>query len=492
MTSIVRFDNSCKIVDEDDLELYKALDNELSFQIKGAEFSAAYQGYINESGEFVTWDGKRHLLQSSGKFPVGLLPRVQEFFSQRGIYVPVIDQRTSRSPLLELDISSNLQKLGKIPRPYQIIAAETAVGTDRGIIRMATGAGKTLVSALITSKIGKKALILVIGKDLLYQTNSFFTKVFGQEIGIIGDGKCEIRDINVATIWSVGQALGIKKNITIDDDNDSEKKVDSSKFKNIKQMLLDSSTIVLDECHLAACDTVQAIARNIKGEYVYGMSASPWRDDGADMLIEAFLGRKIVDVGARNLIDQGYLVEPNIRFLAPKPYKFKSGQYQSIYSKYIVENEQRNGMIVKATMSMVEQDFVPVVLFNTIKHGDILFDKLRKFGPIGLLSGKDSSKQRDKVKDELENGKIKCLLASKIYDCGVDIPLLSGLVIASSGKSSVRALQRIGRVLRLYPGKNIAAVIDFADQAPYLFDHAIRRKEIYETEFRVKWPINVT
>jgi len=142
MTSIVRFDNSCKIVDEDDLELYKALDNELSFQIKGAEFSAAYQGYINESGEFVTWDGKRHLLNSNGKFPVGLLPRVQEFFSRRGIYVPVIDQRTLRSPLLELDISGNLQKLGKIPRPYQIMAAETAVGTDRGIIRMATGAGK--------------------------------------------------------------------------------------------------------------------------------------------------------------------------------------------------------------------------------------------------------------------------------------------------------------------------------------------------------------
>ena len=51
MTSIIRYDNSCKIIDENNLELYKALDNELSFQLKGAEFSAAYQGYINESGE---------------------------------------------------------------------------------------------------------------------------------------------------------------------------------------------------------------------------------------------------------------------------------------------------------------------------------------------------------------------------------------------------------------------------------------------------------
>lgn len=909
MVSIIRFDNSCKIVDEDDVEIYKALDKELSFQIKGAEFSAAYQGYINESGEFVAWDGRRHLLQSSGKFPIGLLPRVQEFFAQRGIYAPVIDQRTSRNPLLELDISSNLQKLGKIPRPYQIMAAETAVGTDRGIIRMATGSGKcnsidslhltehglldykellesvslpegcsvpynstvatsnsfgktetssmiyrdgyghsrkiitnsgynltatndhkiqimsksgiiewkafkdlttddfaiinygnnffgkneisldeaywyglllgdgsltlpnrielinkdkhiidfvktfcnknnlnllirtrdgtdavylrifskkyrdelfnfgfeyvkapeksipknlrmlskkslamvmrglfetdgwanlknksigigstslkminqihlillnfgiiskiyikpdnrkstyktyytiristsfvdlfnkqigfdplgykfkisekihglskkdhvpyqnhiisdilekgilkygsitnfilgsklskydiyklkhknvqrtdlielfnlsknklgksqedfnnlycdkikyiletesdnydfvipkthsfisqgfvnhnTLVSALITSKIGKKALILVIGKDLLYQTHNFFTKVFGQEIGIIGDGKCEIQDINVATIWSVGKALGIKSNSSLDDCNDSEKNIDSSKFKNIKQMLLDSELVLIDECHLSACDTVQAIARNIKGEYVYGMSASPWRDDGADMLIEAFLGRKIVDISARTLIDQGYLVEPSIRFLAPKPYKFKSGKYQTIYSKYVVENEQRNGMVIKGTQKLVEQGFVPLVLFHTIKHGDILFKELKKSIPTALLSGKDTSNVREKIKAELEDGKLKCLIASKIFDIGIDVPILSGLVIAGAGKSSVRALQRIGRVIRPYPGKKMSAVLEFYDQAPYLSQHAEIRKNIYESEFNVQIP----
>ncbi len=488
MTSIVRFDNSCKIVEEDDLELYQALDNELSFQIKGAEFSAAYQGYINESGEYVTWDGKRHLLQSTGRFPVGLLPRVQEFFSQRGIYVPVIDQRTPIIKSSEIDISGNLQALKKLPRPYQVMAMEKAVETDRGIVRIATGGGKTMVAALIAAKLGKPTIVYVIGKDLLYQLQKFFTQVFGFEIGIIGDGKCEIRDINVATVWSVGQALGIKNNASLDDSSDQEKNMDSSKFKNIKQMLLDARVHIMDECHLAACDTVQAISRHIKGEYVYGMSASPWRDDGADMLIEAFLGRKIVDIGARNLIDQGYLVEPNIRFLAPKPYAFKTGKYQSIYSKYVVENEQRNGMVIKGAMKLVEQGFVPLVLFHTIKHGDILFKELNKNVSTALLSGKDNSNIREKIKTELEDGKLKCLVASKIFDIGVDLPILSGLVIAGGGKSSVRALQRIGRVIRPYPGKKVSAVLDFADQAPYLKDHADIRRQIYESEFNVQWP----
>lgn len=488
MTTIIRFDNSCRLTEEDDLELWKALDKELSFMIQGAEYSAAFQGYFNDAGEFVTWDGKRHLLTESGKFPVGLLPRVEEFLTLKGRQYTIIDKRSEKVSGNVIDISSNLTALGKEPRPYQIRACDAATEHDRGVIRMCTGSGKTLVSALITAKLGKKTLILVIGTDLLYQLHKFFGKIFNQEIGIIGDGKCEIRDINIATIWSIGQTLGLKKNSSLDDSNEKEKKIDPDKFRKIKDMLLNSPTIILDECHLAACDTVQTISRNIKAEYVYGMSASPWRDDGADLLIEAFLGQKVIDISARELINSGYLVEPTIRFLTPQQYKYKSGKYPKIYSNYIVENEQRNGMIVKGTTRLVEQGFVPLVLFHTIKHGDVLFEELKKNVPVALLSGKDNSKVREKIKGDLEDGKLKCIIASKIFDIGIDLPILSGLVIAGAGKSSVRALQRIGRVIRPYKGKDMAAVIDFADRAPYLNNHAVIRRKIYESEFNVQWP----
>lgn len=474
------------------MEVYQTLDKELSFTIQGAEFSTAYKGYINDAGEFVTWDGRRHLLGSTGKFPCGLLPRVQEFFERRGTPVQIIDERKPRVSANSFDISGNLKALNKEARPYQILAVRKAIETDRGIIRIATGGGKSLVSALITANFGKPTIVYVIGKDLLYQLQRFFRGIFGQEIGIVGDGKCEIKDINICTVWSVGQALGLKKNTSLDDSDDTERKMDPAKFRKIKEMLLNAKVHIMDECHLAACDTVQIISRNIKAENIYGMSASPWRDDGADLLIEAFLGRKIVDVSARELIKEGYLVEPNIRFLAPEPYKYKTGKYPKIYSSYIVDNEQRNGMIIKGATRLVEQGFVPLVLFHTIRHGDILFDELKKKVPAALLSGKDQSKVRERIKGELEDGKIKCLCASKIFDLAVDLPILSGLVIAGAGKSSVRALQRIGRVIRPYPAKNIAAVIDFADQAPYLYDHALVRKKVYETEFKASWPATIS
>lgn len=66
--------------------------------------------------------------------------------------------------------------------------------------------------------------------------------------------------------------------------------------------------------------------------------------------------------------------------------------------------------------------------------------------------------------------------------------ILSGLIIASGGKSSVRALQRVGRVIRLHKDKRKAVVIDFCDQAPYLRDHSEIRRDILLQEFDVSWP----
>ncbi|NJO18633.1 MAG: hypothetical protein HC877_23770, partial [Thioploca sp.] len=271
-------------------------------------------------------------------------------------------------------------------------------------------------------------------------TSCFFTQVFDQKIGKIGDGICEIADINIATIWSIGQVLDIKSKLTLDDESEKEKKIDPAKFRAIKEMLLTSKVGILDECHLAACDTVQNISRHVKVEYFYGMSASPWRDDGADLLIEAVLGNKIVDISARWLIENNYLVDPDIRFLSvPKWAGPKRVQYNTVYSKYITENEERNNLVALAAHKLVEQGFPTLILFHSIKHGEILKSLIKV--PHALLSGKDNSNTRAKIQEQLENNEIKCIIASKIFDIGVDIPKMAGLVCAGGGKSSVRALQ---------------------------------------------------
>lgn len=489
MPRIIIGPTKCQIIDEDDTERRRKLDRELSFFIAGAEHSKSYLGYIDSNGKQITWDGRKHLLtESTMKFLPGLLNRVRNFYDVRKIPYDLIDTRPKHDPSYPCDITKKLGGLGIMPYPYQLKAVETAQKYSHGIIRMATGSGKTAVAALLVAALGKNTCLYVIGKDLLYQMHNLFNAVFDQPIGIIGDGKCEVHNINIATIWTVGAALGLRDNLKAEEE-EKEKIVPSEKHKEIRDMLGRARVHILDECHLASCSTVQGIAGRIKPENVYGMSASPWRDDNSDLLIEAFLGNKIVNISAKKLIKEGYLVEPFIKFLSVPKYKGKLGKhYQTIYKNYIVENDVRNEMVVKGAVKLVEQGYQTLILFHSIKHGKILYEKMSSQLRCELLSGKDSQKRRDEVKAKLENGEINCIIASKIFDIGVDLPSLSGLVMAGGGKSSVRALQRVGRVIRKHPGKTNAAIIDFADQAKYLLSHSERRRDICGEEFKVQWP----
>lgn len=489
MISIIKYDNYCQILNESDRDRIKSLDLALSFKVIGAEHSKAYKGYINSRGEEVTWDGRKHLLKGNLQFPIGLIERVINFYKSNNVEFTVIDERKNVSENTPINISHNLQKLNIEPREYQINAVNEAIKHNRGIIRAATGAGKTLIIALLTAYFGKKTIIYVIGKDLLYQFHKFFSNVFDEEIGIIGDGKCEIKRINICTVWSVSKALDFSSQILDDELSQDEKEIEKDKVRDIKTMLLENQVSIMDECHLAAADVVQNISAFIKPEYFYGLSASPWRDDGQDMLIEAVLGRKIVDISAKYLIEQGFLTPPIIRFLPVPQYQGpKSAKYQTVYKKYIVDNDERNEMILKAAISLVNQGFKVLILFKSKAHGKKLFKLISKHINCCILDGDDKFSIRKNACDDLYAGKIDCILASTIFDIGVDLPILSALIAAGGGKSSVRAFQRIGRVIRKYKNKKIAAVIDFCDRAPHLYGHSLRRKEILEQEFEVQWP----
>jgi superfamily II DNA or RNA helicase len=243
---------------------------------------------------------------------------------------------------------------------------------------------------------------------------------------------------------------------------------------------------------MSVCETVQQIFKSSKPEHLYGLSGSPWRDDGADLLIESVLGKYIVNIPASRLIKEGYLAKAIIRFrVVPRyPYEIEKS-YPSIYKRYVVENDVRNGLILDAAKTLVGKGYQTLVLFSSLKHGRILYDLFDEHMKCAILDGSNSKEERQQVKKDLEDHKIDCVLASKIFDIGVDIPSLSGLVIACGGKSTVKALQRVGRVIRKYPGKTFAVVIDFCDQATYLDNHSRIRHKIYTSEdgFDVNWPI---
>lgn len=491
MIDIIINKNQCKLEGNGlNTHLLQTIDRELSFELPGAKFMSNF----NRHG----WDGKKRFLNNKLVFPKGFLNRVCNIIKQYGIEYNITDNNFV-SYSIPFDISKQLKKINKIPYDYQIEATNKVLEFNYGIFKMPTGSGKSICMALMASKINKSTIIYVIGLSLLYQTYELFVSIFGKEhVGIVGDGNCDIKtgptDINIVSVWTAALSLGVDKKKIINDDELVEEKPIENKHQQIKNLLSTSKTHIFDECHVCSCDSLQEINKIINAEHLYGMSASPFADGGVgeDLIIESILGPVIVDLPASFLIEKNYLCQPIIKFIdVPKVTFSKDITYPTIYKEYIIENEIRNSIIIEETIKLVNKGYKVLVLYKNIKHGKILFEKLKKQISCELLSGKDSNDIRDSTKLKMENGEINCVIASTIFDIGIDWAFLSALVNCGGGKSFVRSLQRVGRILRLYPKKSmVVATVDFKDNCRHLKDHSLARKKVYETEqkFKIIWP----
>jgi superfamily II DNA or RNA helicase len=473
VNNIIILDNKTCQFSTDDSDLLRILRSTLSYKMTGVEYTEAYKA---------GWNGITYLVSKKGIFFYGLLNKVKKFLKEHNQEFHIKDLRPAIVSNVPIDLSESLKKLNMIPRDYQERIINCACQNNNGIIRACTGSGKTLSIALITAKLNKPTIVYVIGLDLLKQFHDLFSSLFNESIGYIGNGICNIERINIASVWTIGKSLNIK-DICLDDEFDHEEKFDTSQTYKILHLLQKTKVHFFDECHICTCNTIQSIYKKINPEYIYGFSGTPYRDDNTDLLINGILGEQIIDIPASELIEKKILAQPIIKYISIPPISMPLAQYQTVYKTYITNNIIRNTIIVKQTKELLEKKYTPLVLFKQIKHGKILFDMMKEENiKCEMLYGDDSLDRRTEVKKMLLNKEINVILASTIFDLGVDIPMLSALILCGAGKSSVKALQRIGRLLRSFPGKQHVAIVDFYDQIKFLKKHSIIRYNIYSSE----------
>ena len=473
MITIKVTNTKCQIFGELDKRIQKILDYELSYPLSGFDFAAA-------SGRtFPGWDGRVRLMDKKLQFPVGLLKRAGKTLIEEGLDVQVEDLRESpRGTPIPLNPSFK-------PRYYQEEVVIQAEKKGSGIIRMCTGSGKTSVISMLAGRFNVRTIVYVIGIELLYQMKETIERILGVKCGVIGDGLCEIEEngINICTIWTAAQAFGEKIELIDCDVSNSKFKPGAAQKASIQKLVHEAQLFILDECQYAASKSLQFIHRiSTNARYRFLLSGTPWREMGDDLLIEAVSGPKFYDLSATKLINEGVLVAPKIYFINVPKMKSLTGSYSDVYDSYIVKNITRNQMIFDSAKSLVEAGRKVLILISKVEHGKILFEMLKEGFKVDTLNGSSSTDSRLNAIKSMKEGKVDILIASKIFDQGIDIPELDALILAGSGKSSARALQRIGRVIRPFPGKKWANVIEFWDNAKYMEAHSTARLKIYKSE----------
>lgn len=470
-----------KIMNKDlPAQVLSDVQTQCSFQMEGSEYKA-----IAYRKRHIQWDGYKKLFnKQTRKFDIGLLSRVVGVLKRSGYMVDIVDKR------IHIDTKVNYKYDASIPRDYQNQAIITSVMCGNGILKIATGGGKTVVAGCTIGALGKKSIFIVHTKDLLYQAKSSFSRIFPQEsIGQIGDGIIDYQNITVATMQTLAilGSIEIEKNKYDEDNNDDEEKIQADKIKKEEFDRYRSTVqcIMMDEVQIVCSQTAQSVRFLFESaDYAFGYSASPWRDDGSDLQIEGAFGNRIVDIPASDLIRAGYLVRPTIEIHKTHYPKIPcKNDYASVYKSYIVENTMRNLQVCQDAAAQWGRGYNTLVLVTQIKHGQILEEILNKFScPAIFISGKSGMKKRKQAIEDMRSGVRSIMIASTIADVGLDIPRLQCIVEAGAGKSSVTALQRLGRIMRPFEGKEDCLFITYRDTAPFICQHVDKKIEIWRTE----------
>ncbi len=464
-------------------EIQKELDNILSYKLQGARFIPSVKSK--------QWDGVVRLYYrfKGQSFYTGLLAIVRDLFKKHNVPFELIDER--QKP----DI--NYPELTFIPpedfenRDYQNFTINRAYQFTRGVLDVSTGGGKTLIVTRLIAKIKTYPFIFyVLTKDLMEQAHGVMTKCLNQPIGKIGDGEADIKKISVCTIQTAILALNMGNSkfkisdYSFDDEDEWDEKgiENAEKAAKIRKLIQMAKGVYLDECHHVASRTAKEVLLASPNAYWrYGGSATPKREGGDDIMIQAMFGSKVVSVNASYLIKQGDLVRPYI-FMEPinNPTVFHS--YQKIYENCIVKNEKFNNHVAETVNHLVNRGLSVLVLVQQYKQGDYL----KKLIPNSeFITGKLSSEKRLQYINDLRAGKIT-LIATSLMDEGADVRGLDSVVMAGGGKSVTRISQRIGRCLRkdkkAIKVKEKSIVIVYEHSAKYLDKHAKKIRSILKKE----------
>ena len=234
--------------------IQRALRNALSYESPSKDFSPAYKAG--------TWDGKFSLWnQWKSTFPTGLRRRVIETLER--LQIPFTQEDKRAKPTRNALFTTAFAEHGRELRFYQSEAAKRGKDFQRGLLALATGAGKTLTACEMIALMGVAPVVFIVPSiNLLLQTKKEFEKFLridgvSPKIGMAGDGICDLNPngINIITYQTALVAFGevYQKSAS------KRGKADSVVKANEKK-----TTAQLEKEFFAAEEVLKAIQRRMK------------------------------------------------------------------------------------------------------------------------------------------------------------------------------------------------------------------------------------
>jgi len=342
----------------------------------------------------------------------------------------------------------------KEPRPYQEQIIQKVLsnfdnGRGKSLFIVATGLGKTVIAStaanLLMEQGLKKILVLCHSTDLAQQLQKEFwnqiPKSVPTRIFMDGDAPVPIEGINFGLYQTLHGYLG---------------GIDPDAF----------DLVIVDEAHHALANAFVTCMEHLKPKFLIGMTATPWRGDGA--LIDSVFGEPIDKVSLVDGMKMGYLARVDYRLICdninwdeiPKIAK-KTVSVRDLNKRLFLP--QRDDAVIENLIAVMKEFSDPrIAIFSpSISHAENFARQLNSRGIKAANASISDKIKRRSILMDFTAGRLTALTSVDVLNEGIDVPDLNILVFLRATHSRRIFVQQLGRGLRLAPGKEKVVVLDY-------------------------------
>mgnify|MGYP001311336949 FL=1 len=362
-------------------------------------------------------------------------------------------------------------------RDYQVEIVNQFLAEPQCLQEIATGAGKTLITATLSYCIEPygRSIVIVPNKDLVTQTEDDY-KNLGLDCGVFFGDRKDIGKTHTICTW---QSL-----------NSMDKRYKDGEIDaGLKTFAKGVVCLMVDEVHMAKADVLRKL---LTGPFAsipirWGLTGTIPQEEHQYASLKASLGNVINRLSASDLQEQEVLANCEINIVQIQD-TVRYPNYQSELT-YLTTNSDRLDYLSELFKDIVKEGNT-LVLVDRIKAGEMLQERLGDESV--FISGSVKSADRREQYDEIQDADNKVIIATYgVASVGINIPRIFNLVLLEPGKSFVRVIQSIGRGIRKAQDKDFVKIWDITSSAKFSKRHLTKRKKFY-TEAKYPFTIQKT
>ncbi len=334
------------------------------------------------------------------------------------------------------------------PQPHAVqmaaleaLEATRAAGNRAGLVVLATGLGKTWLSAF-DSQGFSRVLFVAHREEILRQARDTFRRIRPDAgLGLYtGTERSPEADVLFASVQTLGRA------------------------RHLEHFARDAfDYVVVDEFHHACAATYRRLIDHFEPEFLLGLTATPERTDGGDLL--GLCEENLVfrcDLGEG--IGQG-LLTPFHYFGVPDEVEYdnipwRSGRFDPEALHAAVATQARAANAFEQWRKRGGRR--TLAFCASVRHAEFMRDFFADRGvAAAAVHSEPSSAPRALTLERLEAGELEVVFAVDLFNEGVDLPHVDTVLMLRPTESRILWLQQFGRGLRLAEGKDHLTVIDY-------------------------------